>query len=99
MNGYQYALFKDKNKVDQYQDFIIGLIHSYKELGVNAILKLLKDHHISSIHTTHKALIKCIDQGYLKAERDINDSRRKIITLTNKGKDYISDLQHIFKEW
>jgi len=50
------------------------------------------------MHTTHKALIKCINDGYLKAERDINDSRKKIITLTNKGKDYISDLQHIFKE-
>jgi DNA-binding MarR family transcriptional regulator len=97
MNGYQYVLFKQKHKVDQYQDFIIGLIHSYKELRVNAILRQVEEHHVSSMHTTHKALTKCIEQGYLKAERDMNDSRRKIITLTNKGKDYISDLQHIFK--
>ena len=99
MNGYQYAMFRHRNNVDFYQDFIIGLIDSHKKLNVKTILDLVKDHHISSMHTTHKALTKCIDEGYLKAEKDMNDSRKKIITLTSKGKDYISDLQHTFKEW
>jgi DNA-binding MarR family transcriptional regulator len=98
MNGYQYAIFRDKNNIDQYQDFIIGLIDSHKKLNVKTILELVKEHNISSMHTTHRALTKCIDQGYLKAEKDINDYRRKIITLTSKGKNYINDLKLIFKE-
>ena len=98
MNGYKYALFKEKNKIDQYQDFIIGLIDSHKELNVKTIIKLLKDHNISSMHTTHNALLKCLKQGYLKAEKDKEDLRSKKITLTNEGKNYISDLQHIFKD-
>jgi DNA-binding MarR family transcriptional regulator len=97
MNGYYYTLHRQKYGLNQYQDFIIGAVHKHQAMNVTDIIGMAKEHKVSSLFTTHQALIKSIKQGYLESTASKDDSRYKSITLTTKGKNYITGLNNLFK--
>jgi DNA-binding MarR family transcriptional regulator len=71
---------------------IVFLLHKHKQLSVTEIANTLQLTHPAIIH----GIRKLDKHGYLKSKIDKGDKRRKILSLSAKGRSIIRKLQPIW---
>jgi DNA-binding MarR family transcriptional regulator len=83
--------------IDTYQDFIIGLVECEpNNIAVADLIRVAGLEEVASLGTIHKAMMACINDGYIELKTDKKDKRRKVLTLTKKAKNYLTHLRETF---
>jgi DNA-binding MarR family transcriptional regulator len=93
INGYTINNIREIYGVNEYQCFIIGVLATFdEEMTVTRVLDLAKHKRIACLATVHRAIMKSIESGLIKSIPTKTDKRTKVLTLTAKANNYLSDL-------
>lgn len=95
MNGYKLRQLRKSANIDEYEDFIIGLIDSEPKINVSYLL--LMSSSVASLATIHKALKACENKGYVKSVVSPSDRRNKNLSLTVKSRNYLNSMKSLFQ--
>lgn len=93
INGYTINKVQELYGINHYQCFLIGAIsHFDEDITVSRLLDLAKHRNIGCLATIHKAITASIQDGFISSTPTYSDRRIKILELTPKAKQYLSDL-------
>jgi predicted transcriptional regulator len=95
MNLYQTEPIRRRFKVSWSEEYILGYVDEQGSTNTKNILD--KANGVMSLATTHKYLTNLLDKGLLKQNRNPDDKRVTIITMTKRGVDFIKELSHDVK--
>lgn len=73
----------------------INMIHKHSPIKMNALISSVIFH---KSHTT-RAINQMVNDGLITKEKDLNDKRSYIITITKKGIDIAKKVEQILNDW
>jgi DNA-binding MarR family transcriptional regulator len=92
MNFYETNPVRKRHSFSWREEYLLGLLEKKGEVPTKEILTLSTE--AMSENTTHKYLMKLVIGGYVVQLEDNDDKRFVYVRLTEKGKDFLKELQY-----
>jgi len=92
MNLYQTQPVRDKHGISWHEEYLLGVIAAIQNGFITYIMEIATE--VMAEATAHKSLTKLVEREYLNQERSKTDRRYVSITLTDKGRTFLKELQN-----
>lgn len=95
MNAYESQRIRDKYKVTWQEEYIVGMINSFGEATTTRVFKGAEHSRVMTQATTHKYLKSAVYRKMIKEVKLQEDRRVHILTLTDRGREFLNELEYI----
>ena len=95
MNAYDTQDVRAKYKITWQEEYIVGMINHLGEATTTQVFKGAQHSRVMTQATTHKYLKSAVYRKLLKEVKLREDKRVHILTLTDKGEEFLKDLRKI----
>lgn len=92
MNAYDSQEIRDKYKVTWQEEYIVGMVHRLGQATTTQVFKGAEYSRVMTQATTHKYLKSAVYRKMLQEVKLREDKRVHVLTLTDKGRQFIHEL-------
>lgn len=89
---YESQPVRDKHKLTWHEEYLLGVIAAVKESFITEVMQHATEAMAEA--TAHKYLTQLADNKFLIQERSKEDKRYIRVTLTDKARKFLRELQH-----